>query len=115
MQPYTTYDLILNVVVVIVMPLLIIANLKGWNTKSAMNVYLWREHPNLMKVSLGILGLLSLYSLVQLAAYAGLASPEVIQTVLIGLGIPFLVLAVAEIWLSIKAVRQYLRSRGRPA
>ena len=77
MQPLTTYDLVLNIFVVVIMPLLIVANLKGWGTQSPLNIYLWRESPNLMRVSLVILGLLALYSLVQLAGYFGLISPSV--------------------------------------
>jgi hypothetical protein len=30
MQPLTTYDLVLNIFVVVIMPLLIVANLKNW-------------------------------------------------------------------------------------
>lgn len=114
MQPYTNYDLILNLLVVIVMPLLILANLKGW-TKSPMNLYLWREQPTLMKVSLVICGLLSLFALVQLAGYAGLISGSTSDTVMVAIGVPFLLLALAEIWLSVRALRQWLRSRGRTA
>ena len=53
------------------MPILIFANLMDWGTKSPLNVYLWREHPNLMRVSLVILGLLALNAMVGLAAHYG--------------------------------------------
>ena len=111
MQPLTTYDLVLNIFVVAVMPLLILANLKDWGSQSPLNVYLWREHPNLMRVSLVILGLLTLYSLAQLAGHFGLVSPAVLDYALPAIGIPFLLAAIAEIWLVVKAISQYMRAR----
>ena len=45
MQPLTTYDFVLNIFVVVIMPLLIVANLKGWGSQAPLNVYLWREQP----------------------------------------------------------------------
>ncbi len=115
MQPLTTYDLVLNIFVVVIMPLLIVANLKGWGTQSPLNIYLWRESPNLMRVSLVILGLLTLYSLAQLAGYFGLISPSVLDYVLPAIGIPFLIAAIVEIWLVVKAISQYMRARRSQA
>jgi len=114
MQPLTTYDLVLNIFVVVIMPLLIVANLKSWGA-SPLNDYLWRENPNLMRVSLVILGLLTLFSLVQLAGYFGLVSTSVLDYVLPAIGIPFLVAAIVEIWLVLKAISQYMRARRSQA
>lgn len=111
MQPLTTYDLLLNIFVVVAMPLLIVANLKGWSAKYPLNAYLWREHPNLMRVALVIIGLLSLFSLVQLAGHFGLISAAVAEAALPAIGIPFLIAGVVEIWLAVRAVAHYLRSR----
>src|SRR5665647_2843446 len=72
MQPLSDYDLVLNIFVAVVMPLLILVNLMNWGASSAMSTYLWREHPGLMKVSLVVIGLISLYSMVQLAVHYGL-------------------------------------------
>ena len=93
------------------MPLLIVANLKGWSSNSPLNVYLWREHPNLMRVS----GLLTLYSLVLLAGHFGLLSPAVVAYGLPLIAIPFLIAAIAEIWLAVKAILHYRRSRSSQA
>jgi hypothetical protein len=114
MQPLTTYDLFLNIFVVVIMPLLIVANLKNWGA-SPLNDYLWRENPSLMRVSLVILGMLTLFSLVQLAGYFGLVSPSVLDYVLPAIGIPFLVAAIVEIWLVLKAISQYMRARRSQA
>jgi hypothetical protein len=114
MQPLTTYDLVLNIFVVVIMPLLIVANLKNWGA-SPLNVYLWRENPNLMRVSLVILGLLTLYSLVQLAGHFGLVSPAVVDYALPAIGIPVLIAAIADIWLVVKAISQYMRTRRSQA
>ena len=114
MQPLTTYDLVLNIFVVVIMPVLIVANFKNWGA-SPLNDYLWRENPNLMRVSLFILGLLTLYSLVQLAGYFGLISLSALDYLLPAIGIPFLIAAIAEIWLVVKAIFQYMRARRSQA
>ena len=44
-------------------------------SSSPLNAYLWREHPNLMRVSLVILGLLALNAVVTLAEHYGLSPP----------------------------------------
>ena len=115
MQPLTTYDLALNIFVAVVMPLLIVANLKGWSSNSPLNAYLWREHPNLMRVSLVILGLLALYSLVLLAGHFGLLPPAAVAYGLPLISIPFLIAAIAEIWLGVKAIVHYRRSGASQA
>ena len=111
MQPLSQYDLYLNLFVVIVMPLLIVTNLMNWGTNSPLNVYLWREHPNLMRVSLVLLALIALNAFVGLAAHYGLLPAAAVDTATLVLGIPFLLASVAVIWLSVRAVLQYLRAR----
>lgn len=111
MQPLGTYDLVLNIFVVIVMPLLIVSNLRGWGTASPLNTYLWREHAGLMRVSMLILGLLTLWALVQLAGHFGLITGAVADVAMPVIGIPFLIAAVVEIWLAIRAFMHYLRAR----
>jgi hypothetical protein len=115
MQPLSQYDLYLNLFVAVVMPILIVTNLMDWGTKSPLNVYLWREHPNLMRVSLVLLGLLALNAFVDLAAHYGLLPAAAADYATPLLGIPFLIASVAVIWLSVKAVLQYLRARRSQA
>jgi hypothetical protein len=115
MQPLSNYDLVLNIFVAVVLPLLILANLTRWGTKSAMNTYLWRENPQLMKVSLVVIGLLALFSMVQLAAHYGLISMATANIAMPIIAIPFAIAGVAEIWLAVKALRQYLRARRSQA
>jgi hypothetical protein len=109
MQPLSTYDLMLNFAVVVIMPLLIWINLRRTDANSQ---YLWRESPNFMRVSLVILGLLTLFSAVGLLGYYGLVSPAVVEYAAPIIGIPFLVVALAEIWLGVVALRRYLRTRS---
>lgn len=111
MEPLSNYDLVMNVLVVVIMPLLIWANLRNSGLKSPMNAYLWNEHPNFMRVSLLVIGLLALFSAVGLLGYFELLPAAVVEYALPVIGIPFLVLAVAEIWLAIAALRKYLRTR----
>jgi hypothetical protein len=115
MQPLSQYDLYLNFFVAVVMPILILTNLMNWGTKSPLNVYLWREHPNLMRVCLVMLGLLALNAFVTLAAHYGLLPGAAADYAIPMLGIPFLVASVAVIWLSGRAAVQYLRGRRSQA
>ena len=112
MQPLSQYDLYLNFFVAVVMPILILTNLMSWGINSPLNVYLWREQPNLMRVSLVILGLLAVWSVIRLAGHFGLLSAGLVDSALLVVGVPFLVAAVAEIWLVSKAARQYLRAQA---
>lgn len=115
MQPLGTYELYLNIFVAVVMPLLIAANLTGRVRANPRNAYLWRDHPNFMWLSMGIIGLLSLWSMVQLAGHFGLIGGAAVELALPVIGVPFLILAVAEIWLGVRLLVQYLRTRRSPA
>lgn len=111
MQPLSTFDLYLNIFNAIVLPLLILANLSGWVARSPANAFLWREHANLMRLSMAILGLLSLWSIAQIAGHFGFISGPAVEVVVMVIGVPFLFAAVAEIWLGAKLVRQWVRWR----
>ena len=111
MQPLSTFALYLNIFNAVVLPLLIAANLMGWVAQSPRNTALWREHANFMRLSLVILGFLSIYSMAQLAGHFGLISGPAVDVILMVIGVPFLVAAVAEIWLGVKILRQWLASR----
>ena len=115
MQPLSQYDLYLNFFVAVVMPILILTNLMSWGTNSPLNVYLWREQPNLMRVSLVLLGLIALNVFVGLAAHYGLLPAAAADSATLVLGIPFLITSVAVIGLSVRAVAQYLRARRSQA
>jgi len=114
MQPLTDFDLFLNFAVAIGMPLLILANVMNVGANTPFNIYLWREHPNLMRVAMVILGLLALNALITLAGHYGIVSQTAVDYAVPILGIPFLVTSVAIIWLSIRALLQFLRSRKSP-
>ena len=58
MQPLDTYNLVLNYVILIMMPLLIWANLRMNPNANPVSAYLWNEHPNFMRISLVVIGLL---------------------------------------------------------
>jgi hypothetical protein len=115
MQPLDTYHLVLNIFVAVVMPLLILANVMGWGARTPVNDFLWRDHTNFMRISMVIIGLLALWSMVQLAAHFGLISAGVADVAMPVLGIPFLILAVVEIWLAFRALQDYLRIRRSQA
>jgi hypothetical protein len=114
MQPLGTYDLYLNLFVAVVMPILIVANLMGWS-RNAMNDFLWREHAPFMWLSLIILGLLTVWSWTQLAVHFGLLASGVADVVMMVVGIPFLVAAVAEIWMGTRLFIRWMRTRGSTA
>ena len=107
-----TYDLVLNSIIVVMMPLIIWANLRTKGFQSPLNQYLWSEFPNLMRTSLIILALLTLYSALELMRHFGLMSEDLAELVLPAVGVPFLVAAIAMIWLSVRAVLKVLRTRS---
>jgi len=111
MEPLSTFDLVMNFLVVIVMPLLILANLRNFGRKSPLKTYLWNEHPNFMRVSLVVIGLLMMFSVTGLLGYYGLVSPTFVEYAAPVLAILFLIVALAEIWLSIAVLRKYFRTR----
>jgi hypothetical protein len=111
MLPLDTYGLVVNFTILIMMPLIIWANLRQNRTANPLNTYLWTEHPNFMRVSLVIIGLLVLYSGVALLGHFGVLAGSVVEVANIVIGIPFLLLAVVEIVLAVRALRQFLRER----
>jgi hypothetical protein len=115
MQPLDTYHLVLNIFVAVVMPLLILANVMGWGARTPVNDFLWRDHTNFMRLSMVIIGLLALWSMVQLAAHFGLISFGAADVAMPILGVPFLILAVVEIWLAFKAFKDYRQMRRSQA
>lgn len=110
MHTLSNFDLYLNFAVAVLMPLLIVANMFDLSS-SPFNAYLWREHPNLMRVSLFMLGLLALNAMATLAEHYGLISAATAEYAIPVLGIPFMITSIAVIWLSVRAVTQYLRTR----
>ena len=111
MQPLDTYSLIVDFIILFVMPLIIWANLRQSSASKPLNAYLWTEHPNFMRVSLVIIGLLVLYSAVALLGHFGVLPSDVVETANIVIGIPFLFLAVVEIVLAARAGLKFLRDR----
>ena len=107
-----TYDLVLNFIVVVMMPLIIWANLRNSGFQSPLNQYLWREFPNLMRTSLIIIAMITLYSALELLRHFGILSEDLAEIVLPIVGVPFLVAAIAMIWFSVRALLKVLRSRS---
>lgn len=110
-MPTIDYDLIMNVIAVVMMPLIIWANLKNSGIKSPLHAYLWREHPNFMRVALVILAFVTLFAAVSLLADFGIISPAAKETGAMIVGIPFMVAAVVMMWLTgaalLKMARQW--------
>jgi hypothetical protein len=115
MQPLSNYDLVLNFVIVVMMPLIILANLMNWGASNPVNSYLWREHRNFMRAAMAILTLLTIDAMITLAGHYGLVPAKVVDYAMPVLGIPFLIASVAVVWLGTKALLQYLRSRTNKA
>jgi hypothetical protein len=104
MQPLDAQDLVLNMLVVLIMPPIIWANLKDMGSKSPLHTYLWREHANFMRACLVIIALLTADAAVTLLAHFGVIRAAVAQIAIPVLGIAFLIAAVAMIWLTGAAV-----------
>jgi len=109
MHSLDTYDLLLHITVLVMMPLIIWANLRRAALHTPFNAYLWRENTNLMRVAVLILVMLTLFSACALLADFGLISPAVEEATTIVIGIPFMLAAVAMIVLSIVAVVRAVR------
>lgn len=111
MEPLTTYGLIVNFAVLIMMPIIIWGNLRQSGRTAPINAYLWSEHPNFMRVSLLILGMLILFSAITLLGHFGVLAGGIVEIASMVIGIPFLVLAILEIVLAAKAAFKFLRNR----
>jgi hypothetical protein len=111
MQPHDTYDLVVNILVLVMMPLIIWANLSARVRQAPLNAYLWRMHPNLMRISLAFLGLLTTFSAIQLLDYFGILPAAATEMTGLVLGIPMLVLSFVVLGLTVGAARKALRDR----
>ena len=103
MQPLDTYDLITNILVVVMMPLIMWANLRLGAAQSPIQMYFWREHPNFVRASFVMLILLTIYSAMELMGYFGVIAPDTVGAASTGLGIAFLFASVAVIVLAVGA------------
>jgi phosphoglycerol transferase MdoB-like AlkP superfamily enzyme len=108
----SNHDLFIYGLSAVVMPLLLVANLSSLVMRDRVGRLMWAQHPTLMRVSLVIIGLLAFWSWVSLAAHFGLIPPAVVDVALAAIGLPFVAAAVAEIWLAVSALRQFLSSRA---
>jgi hypothetical protein len=107
----TTFDLVNSIVVVVIMPIIIWANLRMTAAQSPIQMYLWREHPNFLRASLVMLVLLTMYSATQLMGYFGVIAPNMVDAASTGFGIAFLIVSVAVIVLAVRAVWKFVRER----
>jgi hypothetical protein len=110
MHTLSTYDLVLNSIVVVVMPLIIWANLRRAGLQSPANIWLWRDHPNFMRSSILIIALLTAFAAMQLLGHFGLVSAAVVEIALPVIGVPFLAASLALIWFGAGAVRTMVRN-----
>jgi hypothetical protein len=76
-----------------------------------MNAYLWRTHPNLMRVSLAFLGLLTAFSAMELLRYFGMLPAAAADMTGLVLGIPMLILSFVVLGLTVGASVKALRDR----
>ena len=114
-MPTLTQDLIFNILALVMMPLILWANLPRVGRKSPLHAYLWREHPNLMRVALLIIALVALFAACSLLADFGLLSPAAEEATAMAIGIPFMIAALAMIGLTVAAVPKLVRAwRNRP-
>jgi hypothetical protein len=106
MQLLDTFDLVVNLIVLVMMPIIIWANLK---LSGGLQDYLWREHPDLMRASLVFLGLLVVYAATEVLGHFGFASAETVEVSAIVIGMPMLALSLAIFWLGGAAALKALR------
>jgi hypothetical protein len=111
MQPLDTYNLVLNHIILIMMPMLIWANLRMNPNASPVSAYLWNEHPNFMRISLVVIGLLVVFSAVSLLGHYGVLSGDTVDAGNIGIAVPFMLLAIVEIVLGFRVALMFLRDR----
>jgi hypothetical protein len=109
MHTLDTYDLALNTLVVVMMPLIIVANLRMRGRGSLAHEWLWRETPNFMRMARVILGLLTLFSAVALLGNSGFVPEALQETLEIAIGVPFMAAAVAMIVLTVPAAVKIVR------
>jgi hypothetical protein len=109
-MPLSTYDLVLNCIVVVMMPLIIWANLRRAGLQSPANIRLWRDHPNFMRTSVLIIALLTAFAAIQLLAHFGLVPAAVVEIALPIIGIPFLAASLALVWFGAGMVRTMVRN-----
>jgi hypothetical protein len=99
----STFDLTVAVAAAVVLPLIIAVNIKRQG--GAMG-YVWREAPNLARISLVFLFLTWLSAIQSLLRYKGLLSLEIDNTLSLLLGIPMFALSmVILIWGTMLLVR----------
>ncbi len=109
MHTLDTYDLVLNFIAVVMMPIIIWANLRKVGSQNTMNARLWREHPNFMRACAVSIALLTAFSAVSLLGHFGLVPGQVVDIALAATGLLFLAVSVAMIWFGAGAIRMMAR------
>lgn len=105
----TTLDFWIAVGVLVLMPPIILVNY--YNRQSGVMGYLWREHPNLVRIGLFFLGLVWLSSLEGLLTYYGLLTPEADSVLSMVLGVPMFILSMVILVMGTMAFVKYWRPR----
>ena len=107
MQSLATFDLIMNFLILVMMPLIILGNL---TLKGPAQAYMWREHPHLMSAALVFLGLLVVFAGSEVLGHFGLVSGETVEMAAIVVGLPVLTLSVAILYFGSLAALRALRT-----
>lgn len=108
----STFDLVTNFFCAAIFPILIVINYRERSApKTKFAAYMWANHPLLTQLGLVFIGLLAAISAVQLAGYYGYLSGNNVELARGIMGLPMLVMAVAVIGFSARAL--YL-ARSKP-
>lgn len=107
MPPLATFDLLMNFIILVMMPLIILGNL---TLKGPAQVYMWREHPHLTSAALVFLGLLVVFAGSEVLGHFGLVSGETVEMAAIVVGIPVLALSVAILYFGSLAALKVLQA-----
>jgi putative exporter of polyketide antibiotics len=110
-----TYDLVQNIAVLVILPLIIWLNLRRRARANPIHARLWHDYANLMRVSVLILTLLTLFATCAVLTDLGLISEATEEKIAMAIGIPFLFAAIFMIPLAIAAAFRALRGHhGSP-
>ena len=107
MQSLATFDLIMNFLILVMMPLIILGNL---TLKGPAQTYMWREHPHLMSAALVFLGLLVVFAGSEVLGHFGFVSAETVEMAAIVVGLPVLALSLGILYFGSLAALRALRA-----
>ncbi len=111
--PLDTFDLVVKLFCAVVLPLIVILNVRQReNPSTPFAAYLWTEERLLTILGLLFLGVLAAFSMLDLATHFGFASSALSQAMLPVLGVPMAAMALAVLVLGMRAVLKFMRARA---